>query len=120
MPKLSVGKILTRGLAVIAIAAVAGFGTLTLSDTSALARGGSHGGPSGGGGHGMGAGHSMAVGHSSFGVRGGAVRGGVIRGGPRGRFGRGGRHFWHGHWWWPGVGPCWRWTPWGWIWICGP
>ena len=31
----------------------------------------------------------------------------------------GGRgRFWHGRWWGPGVGPCWRWTPVGWIWIC--
>jgi len=38
--------------------------------------------------------------------------GGHWRGGGWGR----GR-YWHGHWW--GTGPCWRWTPIGWVWICG-
>jgi hypothetical protein len=32
--------------------------------------------------------------------------------------GHGGGHFWHGRWWGPGSGPCWRWTPVGYIWIC--
>jgi hypothetical protein len=27
-----------------------------------------------------------------------------------------GRRFWHGHWYGYGVGPCWLWTPAGWIW----
>lgn len=27
-------------------------------------------------------------------------------------------HFWQGRWWLPGVGPCWRWTPVGWVWVC--
>jgi hypothetical protein len=106
MPKRNIGKILTRCLAATAIAAVAGFGTLTLSDTSALARGGS-------GGHGGHAGVAH-VGHGAFvghGVGHGARGGHFVRGG-------GGRHFWHGRWWGPGIGPCWRWTPLGWIWIC--
>ena len=29
-----------------------------------------------------------------------------------------GRHFYHGRWWAPGVGACWRWTPVGYVWIC--
>jgi hypothetical protein len=29
-----------------------------------------------------------------------------------------GGRYWHGRWWGPGVGPCWRWTPVGWIWVC--
>ena len=28
-------------------------------------------------------------------------------------------HWYHGRWWDYGVGPCWQWTPVGWIWICG-
>jgi hypothetical protein len=28
------------------------------------------------------------------------------------------RHFWHGRWYGYGVGPCWRLTPDGYIWIC--
>jgi hypothetical protein len=47
----------------------------------------------------------MAVGHA--GGHGGGGHGG----------GHGG-HFWHGHWWGYGSGPCWRWTPVGYIWIC--
>ena len=49
------------------------------------------------------------------------ARGRGGRGGGRGwRGGGGGRgHYWHGHWWGYGVGPCWRWTPLGWVWICG-
>ncbi len=34
----------------------------------------------------------------------------------RGGWGRG--RYWHGRWWGPGIGPCWRWTPIGWVWIC--
>lgn len=113
----SLGKILTRGLAVAAIAAVTGFGIMTLSDTTAQARGGHGGMGHGGMGHGgMGhvGGRAFVGGHAFVG------HGAFIRGGRGVRFGRGGRHFWHGRWWWPGVGPCWRWTPWGWVWICGP
>src|SRR5882672_4424890 len=29
-----------------------------------------------------------------------------------------GRHFWHGRWYNPGIGPCWRWSPVGYVWIC--
>ena len=32
--------------------------------------------------------------------------------------GHGHGHFWHGHWWGYGEGPCWRWTPAGYVWIC--
>jgi hypothetical protein len=38
-------------------------------------------------------------------------RGGAFRG-------RGGGRWWGGRWYGYG-GPCWRWTPVGWIWICG-
>jgi hypothetical protein len=118
MPNRSIGKTLTRGLAVVAIAVVAGFATLTLNDSSALARGGGHGGGGhGGGGHGMGGGRAFVGGHGFVGGHAFVGHGGGFRGG---RFVRGGRYFWHGRWWWPGIGPCWRWTPWGWVWICGP
>jgi hypothetical protein len=105
MPKFR--KLLTRGLAIAVIAAGAGLGALTLGDAPALAAHGGHGGGSGGHvsmGHGPG-------GHAGFarGGRGGRV---IVRGG-------GGRRFWHGRWWGPGIGPCWQWTPLGWIWICG-
>src|SRR5882672_9691482 len=30
-----------------------------------------------------------------------------------------GRRFWHGRWYNPGIGPCWSWTPVGYVWICG-
>ena len=36
----------------------------------------------------------------------------------KGGHGHGGGHFWHGRGWGPGSGPCWRWTPVGYIWIC--
>jgi hypothetical protein len=29
------------------------------------------------------------------------------------------RHWYHGQWWNYGVGPCWQWTPVGYVWICG-
>jgi hypothetical protein len=112
MPKRGFGKILTRALAVAALAVVAGFATLTLSDTSALARGGH-------GGHGV-SGRAFAGGRAGFVGR--PFVGRPFVGRPfvgRGRFIRG-RFFWHGRWWWPGVGPCWQWTPWGWMWVCGP
>ena len=118
MPELC--KFLTRGIAIAAIAAVAGFGAMTLGDTSALAaHGGGHGGGGGGGhggghggmGGGHGGGHAGFVGHGGGGGHHGGGRV-IVRGG-------GGRHFWHGRWWGPGIGPCWRWTPLGWVWICG-
>src|SRR5262245_45564113 len=28
-------------------------------------------------------------------------------------------HWWHGRWWGYGVGSCWRWTPYGYVWVCG-
>jgi len=93
-------KFLTRCLAIAALLGVyclatAGMTGLVMAttDTSAQARGG-RGGRGGG--------------------RGGGWRGGGRGGGWRG----GGGRFWHGRWWGPGVGPCWRWTPVGYIWIC--
>ncbi len=56
------------------------------------------------------------------------ARGGHGHGGRGGHWGGGGHwhgggwgrgHYWHGRWWGPGIGPCWRLTPVGWIWVCG-
>lgn len=49
------------------------------------------------------------------GGHGGGHGGGWHGGGWRGGHGR----FWHGRWWGYGVGYCWRWTPVGYVWICG-
>jgi hypothetical protein len=65
---------------------------------SAFARGGGHGGGHGGGG-----------------FKGASFQGGGWKGGGRHH----GGHFWRGRWWGYGVGSCWRWTPAGYIWICG-
>jgi hypothetical protein len=84
---------------------------MAASDMSAQARGGGHGGGGhGGGGHGGG-------GHGGGGHGGGHFSGGHGGGHFAGR-GHGG-HFWHGRWYGYGVGSCWRWTPDGYIWICG-
>lgn len=34
------------------------------------------------------------------------------------RHGHGHGRWWHGRWWGYGVGSCWRWTPYGYVWIC--
>jgi hypothetical protein len=81
--------------------------------TSALAK-------NGGGGGGGGSGHSgpgMSMSHPGSGPGSGmnrspGIRRGDMRGGGR-------RHFYRGRWWDYGVGPCWRPTPRGYIWICG-
>ena len=75
--------------------------------TSALAKNG--GGGSGRSGPGMSMSH---LGSGSGMNRPAAVRRGDMRGGGR-------RHFYRGRWWDYGVGPCWRPTPRGYIWICG-
>lgn len=75
-----------------------------LIPASALARGGGHGGH--GGGHG---------GHGG-GFHGGGWHGGGWKGGGW-RHGHG--RYWRGRWWGYGVGSCWRWTPAGWVWVCG-
>jgi hypothetical protein len=92
-------KFLTACLAFGALVGIYCFATMGVSgllmaatDTSAQAKGG-HGHGGHGGWHGWHGGHGS--GH----------------GGGRG-------HFWHGRWWGPGAGPCWRWTPVGYIWIC--
>ena len=72
--------------------------------TSALAK-------NGGGGSGR-SGPGMSMSHSGPGSGPAAVRRGDMRGGGR-------RHFYRGRWWDYGVGPCWRPTPRGYIWICG-
>jgi hypothetical protein len=64
---------------------------------SAFARGG-HGGGHGGGG----------------GWKGASFHGGGWKGGGWHR-----GHFWRGRWWGYGVGSCWRWTPAGYVWVCG-
>ena len=72
----------------------------------------------GGGGGGGGGGWQQGGGKGKPG--GGGWQGG---GGPGGGWQGGGRHhgrrFWRGRWWNYGVGPCWRITPAGYIWICG-
>ena len=65
-----------------------------LVPAAAFARGGGHGG------------------------HGGAFKGASFHGGGwKGR--HHGGHFWRGRWWGYGFGSCWRWTPAGYIWICG-
>jgi hypothetical protein len=73
---------------------------------------------------------SLFIPASAFGKKGGGG-GGWQQGGGKGKPGSGpgggwqgggghhGRRFWHGRWWDYGVGPCWRITPAGYIWICG-
>jgi hypothetical protein len=97
--KLRTRKFLTGILAAGALVGVyciatAGISTVLMAatDSSAQARG-SHGG-----------------GHGHWGGGRGHWGGGRYWGG-RGRY-------WHGRWWGPGIGPCWRWTPVGWIWVC--
>jgi len=78
-----------------------------VTSTSALSK-------NGGGGSGR-SGPGMSMSHSGPGSgmnRPAAVRRGDMRG-------RGRRHFYRGRWWDYGVGPCWRPTPRGYIWICG-
>lgn len=69
-----------------------------LIPAAAFARGG-HGGHGGGGG----------------GFKSASFQGGSWKGGGRHH----GGHFWRGRWWGYGVGSCWRWTPAGYIWVCG-
>jgi hypothetical protein len=111
---------------ILAVAAILALGSLSLATDAFAAHngggghGGGHGGGGGhvaagriGGGHGPGA-HFM-TGHGP-GVRvvPGRVPGaGHIAAGHPGRvFVAGGhrRHFWHGRWWYYGVGPCWVWS----------
>jgi hypothetical protein len=111
-----VRRFLTGCLAAGALVGVYCFATIgissllmTATDISAQAKGG-HGGHHGGhGGH-----HGGHGGH--HGGHGGHHGG---HGGHHGRHGgHHGRHFWHGHWWGYGEGPCWRWTPAGYVWTC--
>lgn len=98
-------------------------------------RGGFHGGARGFGGRGFVA--HRGVGFRGAGMRYGARRGfargytrGFTRGAVAGRWRVGrryyggiwygtGRRFWHGRWWAYGVGSCWRWSPIGYVWVCG-
>jgi hypothetical protein len=77
------------------ISLVAAIATCLFIPATAFAKGGGHGG--GHGGHG--------------GWKGGGWHGGGWH--------RGHGRFWHGRWWGYGVGSCWRWTPAGYIWVCG-
>ena len=97
-------KTLGRLLAFGALAGVYSFATvgaagLMMAATDMSAQAAGHGGHGGGGGHG-----GAHVGH-----------GGGHGGGHFARGGHGGGHFWHGRWWLPGEGSCWR----GPVWICG-
>jgi hypothetical protein len=109
---------------VLALATIVTLGGLSLAtDASAQHRGGGHGG---GGAHFGGAGGHIGGGGAHFGGgRIGAGRFATGRGpgapavagrgpGPGGAraFAPGGhrRHFWHGRWWYYGVGPCWVWS----------
>ena len=123
-------------MSVFALATILALGSLSFV-ADASAKGGGHGG--GGGGHG-GGGHGGSAGHVGGGG-GGHVSGGhavaapsapgrVVIGpgahvvtGQRTRVhvtGGHRRHFWHGRWWYYGVGPCWRWSDvYGeYIWVC--
>src|SRR5208282_248393 len=97
-----VRRFLTGCLAAAALVGVYCFATIgvssllmTATDISAQAKGG----------HGHG-GHGHSHGHGGHGH------------GGHGHGGHGHGHFWHGHWWGYGEGPCWRWTPAGYVWIC--
>jgi hypothetical protein len=77
--------------------------------------GGGHGGEGHGGAGGSGG--AVHVGGGGLHVGGGRVHAG---GGPGVRVvDGGGRRFWHGRWYAYGVGPCWRLTPGGYVWVCG-
>lgn len=84
-----------------------------LIPASALARGGGHGGH--GGGHGGHGGGWHGGGGGGWKGGGGWHGGGWKGGGWRHGHGR----YWRGRWWGYGVGSCWRWTPAGWVWVCG-
>lgn len=86
-----------------------------LIPASALARGGGHGGH--GGGHGGHGGGWHGGGGGGWKGGGGWHGGGWKGGGWRHGHGRG--RYWRGRWWGYGVGSCWRWTPAGWVWVCG-
>jgi len=59
---------------------------------------------------------SAFAGHGHGGGHHGGYHGGYHRGYHRGYHGG---HWYHGRYWGYGVGSCWRWTPAGYIWICG-
>lgn len=64
--------------------------------------------------------HGMSGGHGGGHFDGGPHMGGVhnveFHGDHFGRFHRG--RFFHGVWWDYGAGPCWQWSPAGWVWVC--
>src|SRR4029078_2307886 len=73
-------------------------------------------------GHGHGHGHGQGHGHGHHGHGHGRAHGHSH--GHRSWHGHGHwhghrGHWWHGRYWGYGVGSCWRWTPAGYIWICG-
>jgi hypothetical protein len=71
------------------------------------------------GGHGghHGGGHGGHHGGGHGGHRGGHGGYYAYRGGHHGHHHRG--HWYHGRYWGYGIGSCWRWTPYGYVWICG-
>jgi hypothetical protein len=101
---------------VFALAAILALGGLWLPTNVSAAHGG--GGGHGGGGH-VGGGH-IAAGHfvalHGPGARAVVGHGPGIHVAPPGHPGRAfvagahRRHFWHGRWWYYGVGPCWVWS----------
>jgi hypothetical protein len=114
--------------------------SITLVSGDAFARpGGGRGGHGGHAGfHHGGPGFHGGAAHRGVGAYGGSHRGyyghgagidrGVVRGGGPyrvgGRYHGGvwygtGRHWWKGRWYNYGVGPCWLWSPIGYVWICG-
>ena len=97
----TLGKLLALGaLAGVYCFATAGAAGVMMAATDMSAQAAGHGGH-GGGGHGGGhGGHGGGHGGGHFGGHGGG--------------GHGGGHFWHGRWWLPGEGSCWR----GPVWIC--
>ena len=110
---------------VFALAAILALGGLSLPTDASAAHGGGggHSAGGGGGGHSAGGGHvgggHIAAGHFVAGHGPGARvavgHGPGVRVAPGHRaraFVAGGhrRHFWHGRWWYYGVGPCWVWS----------
>ena len=118
--------------AIAALAATTMFAAISISGDASARPGGGRGGHAGSfrggavGFHGAGVYRGGAAGfhhyNGAVGRRGVVVRGGAYRVG--GRYHGGiwygtGRHWWNGRWYGYGVGPCWLWSPIGYVWICG-
>jgi uncharacterized RmlC-like cupin family protein len=106
----TLGKLLALGVAAGAYGlATAGASGLIMAATDMSVQAKTSGHSSGG----HASGGRVTGGHARVGHGAADVHGGVHVAG------RGRGHFWHGRWYGYGVGPCWRWTPTGYIWICG-